>query len=153
LTLQTASLQSTHSWAGLSSLKRRSVSKLTKRRKVGRFLCKAIFRSLDRYVFVAGELRMASKKSSTNSASSSPKNAGKPKEANGTRARSASNAASTNATPSKADLDLRDRLKAGPRRPAGPPLVGDIMTQSAMDALRNQVVPAATEPKKSRGGK
>ena len=44
-------------------------------------------------------------------------------------------------------LDLRDRLKAGPRRPAGPPLVGDILTRAAMDALRDQVVPKPTEPK------
>ena len=90
---------------------------------------------------------MATKKSATNSASSSPKSAGKPTAESTTRSRGAGS------TPSKADLDLRDRLKAGPRRPAGPPLVGDIMTKSAMDALRNEVVPAATEPKKLRASK
>ncbi len=90
---------------------------------------------------------MATKKSAATSASSSPKSAGKPTDESTARARSAEN------TPSKADLDLRDRLKAGPRRPAGPPLVGDIMTKSAMDALRNEVVPAATEPKKPRASK
>lgn len=90
---------------------------------------------------------MATKKSATNSASSSPKSAGKATAESNTRTRSAA------ATPSKADLDLRDRMKAGPRRPSGPPLVGDVMTRSAMDALRNEVVPAATEPKKPRARK
>ncbi len=91
---------------------------------------------------------MATKDSGAGSARTSPKNAGKATAESTTRSRSAAGA-----TPSKADLDLRDRLKAGPRRPAGPPLVGDIMTKSAMDALRNQVVPAATEPKSSRARK
>jgi hypothetical protein len=91
---------------------------------------------------------MATKSSSTGTARTSPKNAGKATAESTTRSRSAAGA-----TPSKADLDLRDRLKAGPRRPAGPPLVGDIMTKSAMDALRNEVVPAATEPKSPRGRK
>lgn len=91
---------------------------------------------------------MATKKSATNSATSSPKNAGKATVESTTRSRSAAGA-----TPSKADLDLRDRLKAGPRRQAGPPLVGDIMTTAAMDALRNEVVPKATEPKKLKEGK
>ena len=101
-----------------------------------------------RYQSYQGELRMASKKTATNSAKSSPKNAGKSTSESTTRSRSAAGA-----TPSKADLDLRDRLKAGPRRPAGPHLVGDTMTKSAMDALRNEVVPAATEPKKPRARK
>jgi hypothetical protein len=91
---------------------------------------------------------MATKKTAAKSASSSPKKAGKPTAESTTRSRSAAGA-----TPSKADLDLRDRLKAGPRRPAGPPLVGDIMTRSAMEALRNEVVPAATEPKKPKARK
>jgi hypothetical protein len=90
---------------------------------------------------------MATRKSATTSASSSPKTAGKPTIESDARTRSARN------TPSKEELDLRDRLKAGPRRPAGPPLVGDIMTKSAMDALRNEVVPPATEPKKPRASK
>lgn len=87
---------------------------------------------------------MATKNTGKGSARTSPKNAGKSTPESTTRSRSAAGA---DATPSKADLDLRDRLKAGPRRPAGPPLVGDTMTKSAMDALRNEVVPAATEPK------
>lgn len=90
---------------------------------------------------------MAKKKTTTNSAKSSPKKAGKATSESTTPA---GGAAAARATPSAADLDLRDRLKAGPRRQAGPPLAGDIMTKSAMDALRNEVVPAATEPKKSR---
>ena len=90
---------------------------------------------------------MATKKTSTTSARTGTKSAGKPTENSTARARSASTAANM---PSAADLDLRDRLKAGPRRPAGPPLVGDIMTRAAMDALRNEVVPAPTEPKNRR---
>lgn len=83
---------------------------------------------------------MATKQSNTGSARTGAKSAGKPVESSGTRARSAASG------PSPADLDLRDRLKAGPRRQAGPPLVGDIMTRSAMEALRNEVVPAPTDP-------
>jgi hypothetical protein len=93
---------------------------------------------------------MATKKSTTTSARTGPKTAGKPTQDTATRARAATTAANT---PSAADLDLRDRLKAGPRRPAGPPLVGDIMTRAAMDALRNEVVPEPTEPKNRRGRK
>ena len=91
---------------------------------------------------------MATKKSAANSATSSPKNAGKATVESTTRSRSADGA-----TPSKADLDLRDRLKAGPRRQAGPPLVGDIMTKASMEALRDEVVPKATEPTKMKEGK
>ncbi|MDE2275561.1 MAG: hypothetical protein KGK09_04630, partial [Burkholderiales bacterium] len=68
--------------------------------------------------------------------------------AGGTRA-----ASRADHTPSAADLDLRDRLKAGPRRPAGPPLVGDILTRAAMDALRDEVVPEPTDPKNRRARK
>ncbi len=90
---------------------------------------------------------MATKKSSTTSARTGPKSAGKPTADSTARARSATTAANM---PSAADLDLRDRLKAGPLRPAGPPLVGDIMTRAAMDALRNEVVPVPTEPRNRR---
>lgn len=93
---------------------------------------------------------MATKKSATTTARTGTKSAGKPTVNSAARARSAATSANT---PSAADLDLRDRLKAGPRRPAGPPLVGDTMTRSAMDALRNQVLPEPTEPKNRRGGK
>ena len=93
---------------------------------------------------------MVTKKSTTRSARTGPKNAGKPTDNSAARARSA---ATTANTPSAADLDLRDRLKAGPRRPAGPPLVGDIMTRAAMDALRNEVVPDPTEPKNRKARK
>ena len=94
---------------------------------------------------------MAAKKSSTKgTARTSSKKAGKPTEPSVSRMR----AASTNAdSPSKEDLDLRDRLKAGPRRPAGPPLVGDILTRAAMDALRDQELPKPTDPKTSRARK
>jgi len=90
---------------------------------------------------------MATRKKSTaaaSSAKSSAKTAGKPVQESATRSRRAI------AGPSKEELDLRDRLKAQPRRPAGPPLVGDVMTRAAMEALRNEVVPEPTDPKNRR---
>jgi hypothetical protein len=93
---------------------------------------------------------MATKKSSTSSARTGSKTAGKPTSVSAARERGAGTSAGT---PSAADLDLRDRLKAGPRRPAGPPLSGDFMGRAAMDALRNEVVPEPTEPKNRKGRK
>lgn len=90
---------------------------------------------------------MAKKRSNARSARSVAKRAGKPVDSSTTRTRSATRG------PSEEDLDLRDRLKAGPRRQAGPPLVGDTVTRAAMDALREEVVPEPTEPKKLRGRK
>ncbi|MDE2145352.1 MAG: hypothetical protein KGJ24_01540 [Burkholderiales bacterium] len=93
---------------------------------------------------------MVTRKSASNSARTGVKTAGRPTDSTApprTRGAAADN------TPSAADLDLRDRLKAGPRRPAGPPLVGDIMTRAAMDALRDEVVPEPTEPKNRRARK
>lgn len=90
---------------------------------------------------------MATKPSNTNTARSVGKSAGTPTEAAARRARTAA------APPSHEDLDLRNRLKSGPRRPAGPPLVGDHMTRSAMDALRNEVLPEPTDPRNRRGRK
>lgn len=86
---------------------------------------------------------MVTKKSSTatNSARTSPKTAGKPVQESVSRGRRAAS------EPTAEELDLRDRLKAQPRRPAGPPLVGDVLTRAAMDALRNEVVPEPTDPK------
>lgn len=91
---------------------------------------------------------MATRKKSgaaTTSAKTSAKTAGKPVQESATRSRRVL------AGPSKEDLDLRDRLKAQPRRPAGPPLVGDVMTRAAMEALRNEVVPEPTDPKNRKG--
>src|SRR5437588_5487232 len=48
--------------------------------------------------------------------------------------------------PSDEELDLRDRLKAGPRRQAGPPLSDDTPHAAAMTALQNEVVPKPTDP-------
>lgn len=89
---------------------------------------------------------MATKRSTSKSARTSGKSAGKPVVVSVSRARK------TAKSPSKEELDVRDRLKAGPRRPAGPPLVGDVMTRAAIEALRNEVVPQPTDPRK-RGGK
>ena len=73
------------------------------------------------------------------------KSAGKPVESGAARAASARGA------PSAADLDIRDRLKAGPRRQAGPPLVGDTLNRAAVKALKEEVVPKSTDPKNRRG--
>lgn len=53
--------------------------------------------------------------------------------------------------PSPQDLDLRNRLKSGLRRPGGPPLVGDVSTAAAMDALRNELLSSPTDPRNRRG--
>ena len=87
---------------------------------------------------------MATRRSPTTTARTGTKSAGKPATGGTARARTAASA------PSPEDLDLRDRLKAGPRRQAGPPLVGDIMTRAAMDALRDEVVPEPTDPTNRR---
>jgi len=76
------------------------------------------------------------------SARTTAKNAGKPVT---TRAGRAALAAATG--PSQEELDLRDRLKAGPRRQAGPPLGGDMPERAPMRALREEVVPDPTDPK------
>lgn len=90
---------------------------------------------------------MATRSSPTRSARTGSKSAGKPVVSGASRARTAA------APPTPEELDLRDRLKAGPRRPAGPPLSGDFMTRSAMDALRDEVVPAPTDPKTRKARK
>lgn len=91
---------------------------------------------------------MATKRSSsTGNARTGIGSAGKPATTTPSRSRSQPSG------PTKEELDLRDRLKAGPRRPAGPPLTGDRATRAAMDALRREVVPEPTDPKNRRGRK
>lgn len=90
---------------------------------------------------------MAAKRSTTKSARTSGKSAGKPAVVSSERARR-----TAARTPTSEELDVRDRLKSGPRRPAGPPLVGDVSTRSAIEALRTEVVPEPTNPRK-RGGR
>jgi hypothetical protein len=85
--------------------------------------------------------------SAVGSARTNTKTAGKPATESATRARKVAS------PPSEEELDLRDRLKAGPRRPAGPPLVGDTQSRSAMNALRNEVLPEPTDPRNRRGRK
>ena len=92
---------------------------------------------------------MATKSNSKTSASSSPKKAGKPIEGAASRSRAAAGAQ----MPTPEELDLRDRLKSGPRRHAGPPLAEDPQPRGALEAARDAVVPAATNPKSTRGGK
>ena len=98
-------------------------------------------------VRILSEEPMATSRSKTNTARTSTKNAGKPVDGGASRSRKVASA------PSHEELDLRDRLKSGPRRPAGPPLTGDIMSRSAMDAMRNEVVPEPTEPRGRKGRK
>lgn len=93
---------------------------------------------------------MATRKNATTTSRTASKSAGKPVQTSTAKA-AAKHAAAR--MPSLEDLDLRDRLKAGPRRPAGPPLTGDTPTQAAMEALRTEVLPSPTDPKKPRGGK
>jgi hypothetical protein len=88
---------------------------------------------------------MATKPKNTTTARTGTKSAGKP--VTSATARAASTAAGA---PSPEDLDIRDRLKSGPRRQAGPPLAGDTLDKSAVKALREEVVPEATDPKNRR---
>lgn len=86
-------------------------------------------------------------KSAARGARTTTKTAGRPATSTATRARTVAGA------PSDEELDLRDRLKAGPRRQAGPPLVGDTQSRSAMSALRNEVATEPTDPRNRRGRK
>jgi hypothetical protein len=79
----------------------------------------------------------------------SPKKAGLPTATGATRARSAG----AGQTPSAEELDLRDRLKSGPRRQAGPPLAEDAMPRGTLEAARDAVLPPATNPKLRRARK
>jgi hypothetical protein len=66
---------------------------------------------------------------------------------------SRSRAAGAAQTPSPEELDLRDRLKSGPRRQAGPPLAEDALPRGALEAARDAVLPPATNPKLRRARK
>jgi hypothetical protein len=85
---------------------------------------------------------MATKPRSTTTARTGTKNAGKPVTSGTMQAEK-----TTAGTPSPEELDIRDRLKSGPRRQAGPPLGGDTLEKAAIKALRDEVVPEPTEPK------
>lgn len=86
---------------------------------------------------------MAKKPKGSGTARTGAKSAGKPVTSSSSRSRVAAAAAG----PSDEELDLRDRLKSGPRRQAGPPLSGDMPERAAMKALRDEVVPDPTDPK------
>ena len=83
----------------------------------------------------------AAKSAGMKTARTGGKNAGRPKTSSGTRAMAAP------AGPSDDELDHRDRLKAGPRRPAGPHLAEAMPTRDAVRALAEEVVPDPTDPK------
>ena len=82
----------------------------------------------------------ASARKTATSARTIAKSAGKPVTSRMERA------AAATAGPSDEELDLRNRLKSGPRRQAGPPLSGDMPERRAMKALREEVVPDPTDP-------
>lgn len=86
---------------------------------------------------------MATRKSDANEATSVSKRAGKPAGLDQGVSRGA---APSGVQPTAAELDARDRIKSGPRRPAGPPLSGDVPTRSAIDALTGETLPAPTDP-------
>lgn len=68
-----------------------------------------------------------------------PSEAGKPTDAsNATR--------DARAGPTDEELDLRDRMKTGPRRPAGPPLPGDTPEPAPTRALPDDALPPPTDP-------
>ena len=90
---------------------------------------------------------MATKSKKTTTASTGAKSAGKPVTSGKARAETAAGA------PSPEDLDIRDRLKSGPRRPAGPPLIGDTFERAAIKAIRDEVVPRVTDPKNRKSRK
>jgi hypothetical protein len=83
----------------------------------------------------------AAKAASMKTARTATKNAGGPVTSRGTRAAAAASG------PSDEDLDRRDRLKAGPRRPAGPPLSEAMPNREVMRAFAEEVVPDPTDPK------
>lgn len=85
----------------------------------------------------------AAKSARMKTARTAAKRAGRPKTSGGTREAAAAAAAG----PSDEELDLRDRLKAGPRRQAGPHLSGDMPEPAAMRALAEEVLPEPTDPK------
>ena len=58
----------------------------------------------------------------------------------------AERALAPDAGPSQEELDLRDQLKSGPRKQAGPPLTGDTPTEERIRALRNEEMPEETDP-------
>jgi hypothetical protein len=82
---------------------------------------------------------MAQRPKGLTTARTATKNAGKPKTSSTTRA--------AGRAPTDEDLDLRDRLKSGPRRQGGPPLSGDHPDRESMRALRQEVIPEPTDPK------
>ncbi len=51
------------------------------------------------------------------------------------------------APPTEAELDQRDRMKSGPRRPAGPPLAGDTPEPEVTRSLPADALPPPTDPK------
>jgi hypothetical protein len=65
--------------------------------------------------------------------------AGKPVTSDRTRA--------AHSGPTDEELDRRDRMKSGPRRPAGPPLAGDTPEAAPTRALPDGAVTPPTDPK------
>ena len=61
-------------------------------------------------------------------------------------ARAAAAAAGEPTRPTDEELDLRDQMKTGPRRQAGPPLEGDLPEAAPLAALDADSLPETTDP-------
>jgi hypothetical protein len=123
-----------HQWR-----ERRMAARKSARKAVKKSAKKAVKKSAKKVAKTS-----ATKVAKTSARTSSGK-AGKPVDPGSAPAARARSAAV--ATPSASELDARDRLKSGPRRPAGPPLVGDILSATALAALRTERLPRPTNPK------
>jgi len=108
---------------------------------------KSVKKAVKKSATKAGARKTTARNGVTTERTSSQR-AGRPVDAETAQPRSRS---ALEATPSQADLDIRDRLKSGQRRPAGPPLVGDIMTRAAMDGLRDEKPVKPTDPTPATG--
>ena len=71
----------------------------------------------------------------------------RPRKANAGMPQSGARMRGAMRAPSKADLDRRDRLKVGPRRPAGPPLGGDVPEAEPVKSMRSADLGKPTTPK------
>ena len=82
---------------------------------------------------------MTTKKQDSRNARTRSNNAGKPVTSDRSRA--------ARSGPTDEELDQRDRMKSGPRRPAGPPLAGDTPEPAPTRALPDDAVTPPTDPK------
>jgi hypothetical protein len=72
--------------------------------------------------------------------------AGRPVDPAAAPLAAAAAAAAAPPPPTDVELDLRDKMKSGPRRQAGPTLEGDHPEAAPLAALAFDVMPAPTDP-------